>query len=112
MGMPSGIGIVDTMIGFPQEGFGLYDFIRKQTKDRASKEEMEFPVEYIFKDKTVPEMPITLNRSSCKILAMSSTSATASSGLSRGVKADRPTPGRLGAMIRRPQAEFRDPPTS
>jgi hypothetical protein len=33
MGMPSEIAIVDTMIGFPHEGFGQYDFIRKQTKD-------------------------------------------------------------------------------
>jgi hypothetical protein len=50
MGMPSGIGIVDTMIAFPHEGFGRYDFIRKQAKDRSTKEEMDFPVEYIFKD--------------------------------------------------------------
>lgn len=50
MGMPSGIGIVDTMIAFPTEGFSQYDFIRRQTKDRSSREEMEFPVEYIFKD--------------------------------------------------------------
>jgi uncharacterized protein len=49
MGMPSSIGIVDTMIGFPQEGDAVYDFIRKQTKDQESKE-MRFPVEYIFKD--------------------------------------------------------------
>jgi uncharacterized protein len=50
MGMPSNIGIVDTMIGFPHEGFGQYDFIRKQTKDRSSREEMEFPAEYMFKN--------------------------------------------------------------
>jgi uncharacterized protein len=50
MGMPTGLPIVDTMIGFPHEGFEQYDFIRKQTKDRNSKEEMEFPVEYMFKD--------------------------------------------------------------
>ena len=50
MGMPAGLPIVDTMIGFPHEGFEQYDFIRKQTKDRSSKEEMEFPVEYMFKD--------------------------------------------------------------
>jgi uncharacterized protein len=50
MGMPAGLPIVDTMIGFPHEGFEQYDFIRKQTKDRNSKEEMEFPVEYMFKD--------------------------------------------------------------
>jgi uncharacterized protein len=49
MGMPSGIGIVDTMIGFPQAGDAVYDFIRRQTKDQASKD-MRFPVEYIFKD--------------------------------------------------------------
>jgi uncharacterized protein len=49
MGMPSGIGIVDTMIGFPQEGDAIYDFIRRQTRDQASKE-MRFPVEYMFKD--------------------------------------------------------------
>ena len=50
MGMPAGLPIVDTMIGFPHEGFEQYDFIRKQTKDRNSKEEMEFPAEYMFKD--------------------------------------------------------------
>ncbi len=50
MGMLAGLPIVDTMIGFPHEGFAQYDFIRKQTKDRNSKEEMEFPAEYMFKD--------------------------------------------------------------
>jgi len=50
MSMPSGIGVVDTMIGFPRDGSGQYDFIRKQTKDRSSREEMEFPAEYMFKD--------------------------------------------------------------
>jgi len=50
MGMPAGLPIVDTMIGFPHEGFEQYEFIRKQTKDRNSKEEMEFPAEYMFKN--------------------------------------------------------------
>jgi uncharacterized protein len=50
MGMPSSVAIVDTMISFPREGFGQYDFIRKQTKDRSSLEEMEFPAEYMFKN--------------------------------------------------------------
>ena len=50
MAMPTGLPIGDTMIGFPHEGFEQYDFIRKQTKDRNSKEEMEFPAEYMFKD--------------------------------------------------------------
>jgi hypothetical protein len=47
MGMPSHIAIVDTMIGFPHEGFGQFDFIRKQTKDLSSREEMQFPAEYM-----------------------------------------------------------------
>ena len=50
MAMPTGLPIVDTMIGFPHEGFEQYDFIRKQTKDRNSKDEMEFPAEYMFKN--------------------------------------------------------------
>jgi predicted TIM-barrel fold metal-dependent hydrolase len=52
--MPSGIGIVDTMIGFPHRDMkDVYAFITRQTKDRESKESFEFPVEYMFKD--VPE---------------------------------------------------------
>jgi len=50
MAMPSGVPIVDTMIGFPHEGFSQYDFIRRQTRDKGSLEEMQFPVEYMFKD--------------------------------------------------------------
>jgi uncharacterized protein len=54
MGMPSGIGIVDTMIGFPHPDMKeTYAFITKQTKDKQSKEEFAFPAEYMFKD--VPE---------------------------------------------------------
>jgi len=52
--MPSGIGIIDTMIGFPHENMAeTYAFITKQTKDRESKEQFEFPAEYMFKH--VPE---------------------------------------------------------
>jgi uncharacterized protein len=47
---PVGLPVIDTMIGFPHEGSAQYDFIRKQTKDRESKEDFEFPVEYMFKD--------------------------------------------------------------
>lgn len=50
MPMPTNIAIVDTMIGFPRKNFELYDFIRKQTKDSESKEDFEFPVEYMFKN--------------------------------------------------------------
>jgi hypothetical protein len=52
--MPSGIGIVDTMIGFAHRDLReVYRFITRQTKDRESRDEFEFPVEYMFKD--VPE---------------------------------------------------------
>jgi predicted TIM-barrel fold metal-dependent hydrolase len=47
---PVGLPVIDTMIGFPHEGSAQYDFIRRQTKDRESKEDFEFPVEYMFKD--------------------------------------------------------------
>ena len=47
---PVGLPVIDTMVGFPHEGSAQYDFIRKQTKDRESKEDFEFPVEYMFKD--------------------------------------------------------------
>ena len=47
MGMPTDIGIVDTMIGFPAEDFAMYDFIRDQLKDPSAK--FDFPVEYMFK---------------------------------------------------------------
>jgi predicted TIM-barrel fold metal-dependent hydrolase len=47
---PAGLPVIDTMIGFPHEGSAQYDFIRKQTKDRESKEDFDFPVEYMFKD--------------------------------------------------------------
>ena len=32
------------------EGFSQYDFIRKQTKDKGSLEEMQFPAEYMFRN--------------------------------------------------------------
>jgi predicted TIM-barrel fold metal-dependent hydrolase len=50
MAGPVGLPVIDTMIGFPREGTAHYDFIRRQTKDRESKESFEFPVEYMFKD--------------------------------------------------------------
>ncbi|HEY4928798.1 MAG TPA: amidohydrolase family protein [Acidimicrobiales bacterium] len=56
--MPSDVGIVDTMIGFPHADMaGVYDFITRQTKDRESKEDFKFPAEYMFKD--VPEKELT-----------------------------------------------------
>jgi predicted TIM-barrel fold metal-dependent hydrolase len=49
MAMPKNIPIIDCMIGFPARDFARYDFIRKQLRDKQSKEEFDFPVEYMFK---------------------------------------------------------------
>ena len=48
MPMPTDVGIIDTMIGFPAKDFEHYEFIRKQLKD-AESAEFDFPVEYMFK---------------------------------------------------------------
>ena len=61
MGIPTDIGIVDTMIGFPHRDMKeTYRFITNQTKDRQSKDDFEFPVEYMFKD--VPEKKLARQR--------------------------------------------------
>ncbi|MFM8861453.1 MAG: amidohydrolase, partial [Acidimicrobiia bacterium] len=56
MAMPTDVPIIDTMIGFPARDLkAQYAFITKQTKDSQSKDEFEFPAEYMFKappDKT------------------------------------------------------------
>ncbi len=58
MAMPTDIGIVDTMIGFPSPDMKeTYAFITRQTKDRESAEDFEFPVEYMFKD--LPDKELT-----------------------------------------------------
>ena len=58
MAVPQGIGVVDTMIGFPHRDrmAETYAFITRQTKDTQSKEEFAFPAEYMFKQ--VPEKEI------------------------------------------------------
>jgi hypothetical protein len=48
MSMPSDAAVIDTMVGFPTS-FDQYEFIRKQAKDRDTKEGFQFPVEYMFK---------------------------------------------------------------
>jgi predicted TIM-barrel fold metal-dependent hydrolase len=58
MAMPTDVGIIDTMIGFPSPDMKeTYRFITQQTKDKESKEDFEFPVEYMFKD--VPDKELT-----------------------------------------------------
>ena len=50
MTMPSDIGAIDLMIGFPAEDARRhYDFMKANLKDEASAE-MEFPAEYMFKE--------------------------------------------------------------
>ena len=54
MAMPSGIGIIDTMLDLPFDDVkSTYEFLAPQLRDKDSKEEFEFPVEYMFKQ--VPE---------------------------------------------------------
>lgn len=50
MSMPSDIGIIDCMIGFPAQDFSQYEFIRKQLNDPQSRDSFDFPVEYMFKN--------------------------------------------------------------
>jgi hypothetical protein len=58
MGLPAEVGIVDTMIAFPHPDMKeLYSFITRQTNDRESKEDFEFPAEYMFKD--VPDKTLS-----------------------------------------------------
>ena len=50
MAMPTDVPIIDCMIRFPNEDKKeLYEFITSQTKDSQSKDEFQFPVEYMFK---------------------------------------------------------------
>jgi predicted TIM-barrel fold metal-dependent hydrolase len=54
MAMPTDVGIIDTMIGFPHGDMAAtYKFITDQTRDAESREVFEFPAEYMFKE--VPE---------------------------------------------------------
>ena len=58
MPVPAGIPIIDTMIGFPHADMRqTYAFITRQTKDRESREDFRFPVEYMFKQ--VPEKELS-----------------------------------------------------
>jgi len=48
---PEKRAVIDTMIGFPlRDKRRTYEFITRQTKDAESREDFDFPVEYMFKD--------------------------------------------------------------
>jgi len=51
MTMPTDIGIIDTMVGFPKrDRREIYKFLDPHLKDKESKEEFTFPAQYMFKD--------------------------------------------------------------
>jgi predicted TIM-barrel fold metal-dependent hydrolase len=46
-----GVGIVDTMLGIPEpDRHDWYAFLKPQLRDRESREEFEFPAQYMFKE--------------------------------------------------------------
>jgi len=51
MGMPTDIGVIDLMLGIPEGSKqNWYGFLRAGLMDRQSKEEFEFPAQYMFKE--------------------------------------------------------------
>jgi len=55
--MPPGIGVIDLMMGLPSgDPKRWYEFLRPQLHDRESREEFEFPAQYMFKG--VPKFDI------------------------------------------------------
>jgi uncharacterized protein len=50
MPMPTDIGVIDLMLGIPSgDPKRWYDFLRTQLLDRESREDFEFPAQYMFK---------------------------------------------------------------
>ncbi|MDQ3293080.1 MAG: amidohydrolase family protein [Actinomycetota bacterium] len=51
MGMPSDVGAIDLMLGIPEGSKkNRYGFLRAGLMDRESKDEFEFPAQYMFKE--------------------------------------------------------------
>src|SRR5690606_33370057 len=51
MGMPTDVGVVDLMLGIPEGSKRhWYGFLRAGLMDRESKDEFEFPAQYMFKE--------------------------------------------------------------
>lgn len=49
--MPTDVGIIDTMLDLPFADLRkVYEFLTPQLRDKASKEDFEFPAQYMFKD--------------------------------------------------------------
>ncbi len=61
MPMPTDIGVIDLMIGFPEaDRRHHYDFLRANLRDHESLDDFEFPAQYMFKD--VPKVDAALGR--------------------------------------------------
>jgi predicted TIM-barrel fold metal-dependent hydrolase len=51
MAMPTDLGIIDTMVGFPKrDRREVYRFLAPNLRDKESQEEFSFPAQYMFKD--------------------------------------------------------------
>jgi uncharacterized protein len=51
MGIPSGIGVIDLMLQIPTEdASSRYDFLKPLLLDKESREQFQFPAEYMFKN--------------------------------------------------------------
>ncbi len=51
MAMPTDLGIIDTMVGFPKrDRREVYKFLAPNLRDKESQEEFTFPAQYMFKD--------------------------------------------------------------
>ena len=51
MGMPTDVGVIDLMLGIPEGSKkNWYGFLRAGLMDRESKDEFEFPAQYMFKE--------------------------------------------------------------
>ncbi|MDX6233237.1 MAG: uncharacterized protein QOH68_2241 [Nocardioidaceae bacterium] len=51
MGMPADVGVIDLMLGIPEGSKkSWYGFLRAGLMDRESKDEFEFPAQYMFKE--------------------------------------------------------------
>jgi hypothetical protein len=56
--MPSDVGVIDLMMGLPSgDPRRWYEFLRPQLRDRESREEFDFPAQYMFKDVPKFEVP-------------------------------------------------------
>lgn len=56
-----GVGIVDTLIGFPTDPAKLYGEMRKSFRDKESREDFAMPAEYMFRDVPEKDMDPTLD---------------------------------------------------